>query len=54
MELDENILNANWTKDDNGNLQFFIIHEAIIAKLCTLGEAVEPCFEGAGITAPTI
>ena len=54
MELDENILNAHWSKDDNGNLQFFIINEAIIAKLCTLGESVEPCFEGASITAPTI
>jgi hypothetical protein len=54
MELDENILNAHWSKDDNGNLQFFIINEAIIAKLCTLGESVEPCFEGASITAPAI
>ena len=54
MELDENILDANWTKDEKGNLQFFIINDAIVAKLCTLGEEVEPCFEGSNITAPTI
>ena len=54
MELDENILNAHWTKDENGKRQFFIINEAIISKLCTLGEEVEPCFEGANITAPNI
>ena len=54
MELDENILDAYWTKDENEKPQFFIINEAIVAKLCTLGEEVEPCFEGANITAPTI
>ena len=50
MELDENLLNANWTKDSNGKPQFFIINEAIISKLCILGEDVEPCFEGSQIT----
>ena len=54
MELDKKTLNATWTKDNNGKPQFFIINEAIISKLCTLGENYEPCFEGAGITAPTI
>ena len=54
MELDENILNAYWTKDANGNKQFFIINEAIISKLCILGEDVEPAFEGANITAPKL
>ena len=50
MELDENTLDASWTKDNNGKPQFFIINEAIMSKLCILGEDVEPCFEGASIT----
>ena len=49
MELDENSLDAFWTKDNNGKPQFFIINEAIMSKLCILGEDVEPCFEGASI-----
>ena len=54
MELDEELINAHWSKDGNGDPKFFIINEAIISKLCTLGEANEPCFEGANIAAPTI
>ena len=54
MELDEETIDAHWSKDGNGDPQFFIINEAIISKLCTLGEANEPCFEGANIAAPTI
>ena len=50
MELDEKTLNATWTKDDNGKPKFFIINEAIISKLCVLGEECEPCFEGSQIT----
>ncbi|MBO5446768.1 hypothetical protein J6A34_04610 [bacterium] len=46
MELSENpkYLDAYWTKDGNGNKEFFIINEAIISKLCILGEEFEPCF----------
>ena len=54
MELDEGTLNAHWSKDGNGDPQFFIINEAIISKLCTLGENNEPCFEGASIGTPVI
>lgn len=54
MELDNKFLDAVWTKDNKGKPQFFIINEAIISKLCILGDACEPCFEGAQITAPTI
>lgn len=50
MELDENTLDATWTKDGNGKPKFFIINEAIISKLCVLGEEYEPCFEGSNIT----
>ena len=54
MELDENTINAHWSKDGNGDPQFFIINEAIISKLCTLGVDNEPCFEGSNIGAPII
>lgn len=50
MELDENSLNAHWAIDDNTGMEFFIINDAVISKLCILGEDVEPCFEGANIT----
>ena len=50
MELDEKTIKAHWSKDNNGDPQFFIINEAIISKLCILGENYEPCFEGAQIT----
>ena len=49
MELDDKIIDAYWTKDYNGKREFFIINEAIISKLCVLGEDVEPCFEGSAI-----
>lgn len=54
MELDQETLDATWTRDNNGKPKFFIINEAIISKLCILGEKYEPCFEGSHITAPTI
>ena len=54
MELDENTIDAHWSENDNGKGSFFIINEAIISKLCTLGEDNEPCFEGASIGAPII
>ena len=50
MELDEETLSGTWTKNEKGNPQFFIINEAIISKLCILGEEEEPCFEGSQIT----
>ena len=54
MELDENTIDAHWSKDGNGEPKFFIINEAIISKLCTLGVDNEPCFEGSQIGAPVI
>lgn len=50
MELDERFVEGSWTDFDNNGYSFFIINEAIISKLCILGEEVEPCFEGAQIT----
>ena len=54
MELDENTLDATWSKDDNGKPKFFIINEGVISKLCILGEECEPCFEGSSITKPEV
>lgn len=50
MELDDKLIDATWAKDNNGKTTFFIINEAIISKLCILGEDFEPCFEGSNIT----
>ena len=50
MELDKDLIDAHWTKDNKGKPQFFIINEAIVSKLCILGEDCEPCFEGSNIT----
>jgi len=52
MELSENekFLDAHWAKNDSGQPSFFIINEALISKLCILGEECEPCFEGATIS----
>jgi hypothetical protein len=35
-------------------MDFFIINDAIFSKLCILGSDVEPCFEGASVTAPNV
>ena len=50
MELYEPTLKGFWSENDNNGASFFIINEAVISKLCILGEDVEPCFEGAQIT----
>ena len=54
MELDENSLSGFWAKESNSDIEFFIINDAVFSKLCILGDDVEPCFEGASITAPNI
>ena len=54
MELDEQTLEGHWSTDVNNGMDFFIINDAIFSKLCILGEDVEPCFEGASVTAPQI
>lgn len=42
-------LDAHWTRSENGDLEFFIINDAVFSKLCVLGEEFEPCFEGSQI-----
>ena len=53
MELDESSLDGHWAKNNQNGLEFFIINDAIVSKLCILGDNVEPCFEGAAITSPS-
>lgn len=54
MELDENTLDGRWSTNNKTGMDFFIINDAIFSKLCILGDDVEPCFEGARITAPEV
>ncbi|MCC8068738.1 MAG: hypothetical protein LIO71_03105 [Ruminococcus sp.] len=54
MELDENTLDGHWAENYKSGLEFFIINDAIFSKLCILGEDIEPCFEGANVTAPDV
>ena len=54
MEFDKDYTTMIRTKGDNRTPHFFIVNEAIISKLCVLGQEYEPCFEGGHITAPTI
>ena len=54
MELDEDTLDGQWARKYKNGMDFFIINDAIFSKLCILGEDVEPCFEGALVTAPDI
>lgn len=54
MELEEDTLDGHWATNGNSGVEFFIINDATFSKLCILGSDVEPCFEGASVTAPTI
>lgn len=54
MELDEDSLDGNWSTNSKTGMDFFIINDAIFSKLCILGDDVEPCFEGARVTAPEV
>lgn len=54
MELDPETLDGHWSTDNKTGMDFFIINDAIFSKLCILGDDVEPCFEGAKVTAPDV
>lgn len=54
MELDEKTLKGYWSTENNRGIDFFIINDAIFSKLCILGDDVEPCFQGASVTAPKV
>lgn len=49
MEIEN--LEGKWTKAINNNYELFIINDATFSKLCIMGDDVEPCFEGASISA---
>ena len=51
MELNNESIGGVWAKRANNQHEIFIINEALIEKLCILGEDFEPCFEGASIQA---
>lgn len=51
MELQDETLEGHWAENPNTGVGFFIIDDAVISKLCVLGDDVEPCFEGASVTA---
>lgn len=51
MEIEKKSSSGYWTNDVNSGKRIFIYNEALIEKLCVLGEEYEPCFEGASITA---
>lgn len=51
MELNNESIGGAWTKRANKQHEIFIINEALIEKLCILGEDYEPCFEGASVQA---
>lgn len=53
MELDNDTLDGHWATNDKG-IEFFIINDANITKLCILGNDVEPCFEGSSVTSPNV
>ena len=54
MQLDRNTLEGTWQTNLKTGIDFFIINDAIVSKLCILGDDVEPCFEGASVTAPDV
>ena len=54
MELDNESLEGHWSTNKKSGMDFFIINDAIFSKLCILGDDVEPCFEGASVTAPEV
>lgn len=49
LEFNKDSVKGYWSGNVNSNNRFFIINEALIEKLCILGEDFEPCFEGSQI-----
>lgn len=54
MELQQESVKGQWQMNYDNGMDFFIINDAIIQKICILGDDVEPCFEGASVTAPDV
>lgn len=54
MELYEASVEGQWEYNYDKQMDFFIINDAVVQKLCILGDDVEPCFEGASVTEPKV
>ena len=54
MELQGDSVKGEWKTNYENGMDFFIINDAIIQKICILGDDTEPCFEGASVTAPNV
>lgn len=54
MELYEASVEGQWEYNYDKQMDFFIINDAVVQKLCILGNDVEPCFEGASVTEPKV
>ena len=54
MEFEKSSVKGKWETNYDNGMDFFIINDAIIQKICILGDDVEPCFEGASVTAPNV
>lgn len=54
MELDPENMDGYWATDSAKGIDFFIINDASLTKLCVLGSGVEPCYEGASVTKPEV
>jgi len=54
MELQNESVQGHWETNYDNGMDFFIINDAIIQKICILGDDIEPCFEGASVTAPDV
>lgn len=52
MEFFEASVKGKWEENYANGMDFYIVDDAIVQKLCILGDNVEPCFEGASVTAP--
>lgn len=52
MEFFEASVRGKWEENYANGMDFYIVDDAIVQKLCILGDDVEPCFEGASVTAP--
>ena len=53
MQFQKDSVKGLWEKNIENGIDFFIINDAIVQKLCILGDDVEPCFEGSSITGVT-
>lgn len=54
MEFFEASVDGQWEYNYDKKMDYFIINDAIVQKLCILGDDVEPCFQGAAVTAPDV